>query len=203
MYKGQLRVNRKNTWLNCHKVWVVNGQINKTDSNFRVHFKFSRLGDTGLCVGNCPITEDDVVQLARAGVKAVLSLKSQKRDHECMKQLYEKCNIRHLYNCPIPEFNQIDNFAEKLLEAVKILDSMRKQFKDQQIFVHCTAGMTRSPTLVILYLCLFCQVDFWKSPVEVYKFVKEHHSISYPNMKAILRVITRNRTLQYHQCLLL
>ena len=120
-----------------------------------------------------------------------------------MKQLYEKNDIRHSYNCAIPEFNQIDNLAEKLLEAVKVLDVMRKQLGNQKIFVHCTAGMTRSPTLVILYLCLYCQVDFWKSPVDVYKYVKEYHSISYPNMKAIFRVIARNRTLQYHQCLLL
>ena len=78
LYKGQLRVNRKNSWLNCHKVWVVNGQINKTDSNFRVNFKFSKIADTRLYVGNCPITEDDVMALAAEGVKGVLSLKSQK-----------------------------------------------------------------------------------------------------------------------------
>jgi len=69
--------------------------------------------------------------------------------------------------------------------------------------VHCTAGTTRAPTLIILYLCLYCQIDYWQSPVEVYKLVKEHHSISYPNMRAILRTIASNRTLQYSQCLLL
>ena len=115
-----------------------------------------------------------------------------------MKNLYKKHGIDCFQNCPIPEFNQIDNLADKLLEAAKVLDSMRKQLNKQKVFVNCTAGMTRSPSLVILYLCLYCQVDFWKSPVDVYQLVKKHHPISYPNMKSIIRIISRNRTLQYH-----
>ena len=112
-----------------------------------------------------------------------------------MRSLYHKYGIHCVENSPIPEFNQIDNLTDKLLEAAKVLDTMRQQLDKQKIFIHCTAGMTRSPSLVILYLCLYCQVEFWKSPVDVYQLVKKHHPVSYPNMKSIVRIIGRNRTL--------
>lgn len=75
-YKGQLRESKNNSWLNCEHVWVVNGQINKIDSNFRVQFRFSQIADTNLFVGNCPITEDDVIQISQAGIRGVLNLKN-------------------------------------------------------------------------------------------------------------------------------
>ena len=40
----------------------------------------SKIGNTNLYVGNCPINEDDVIKLARAGIRGVLNLKSQQAD---------------------------------------------------------------------------------------------------------------------------
>lgn len=41
-----------------------------------MQFKVSQIGDTKIYVGNCPITEDDVSEIAKAGIRGVLSLKS-------------------------------------------------------------------------------------------------------------------------------
>ena len=81
-------MNRKNNWLNCEQVWVVNGQINKIDSNFKVQFKLSKIADTNLFVGNCPINEDDVIKISRSGIRGVLNLKSPQGDHDHLKHLY-------------------------------------------------------------------------------------------------------------------
>ena len=55
---------------------MINGEINKIDSNFKVQFKLSKIGYTNLFVGNCPTNEDDVIRIARAGIRGVLNLKS-------------------------------------------------------------------------------------------------------------------------------
>ena len=66
-----------------------------------------------------------------------------------------------LYNCFVPEFNTIEELMDKLLDAAKLLNKINSDLKGQKVFINCESGMTRGPTLVILYLCLFCKVDFW------------------------------------------
>jgi hypothetical protein len=53
--------------------------------------------------------------------------------------------------------------------------------------------MTRAPTLVILYFCLFVLTDDWEHPSKVTDLIKKFHKISYPNIKAILRDIRENK----------
>jgi hypothetical protein len=36
--------------------------------------------------------------------------------------------------------------------------------RKQRVYVHSTSSMTRAPTLVILYLCLFVLTDDWENP---------------------------------------
>ena len=40
----------------------------------------------------------------------------------------------------------------------------------QMLFIHCSSGVTRAPTLALLYLCLFKKIEHWKNP---------HGSLSY------------------------
>lgn len=61
----------------------------------------------------------------------------------------------------------------------------------------CNSGMTRSPTLAILYLCLYCEIECWQSPIDVYQILKYHKPMSFPNMKAVINVLLSNRELQY------
>jgi hypothetical protein len=49
--------------------------------------------------------------------------------------------------------------------------------------------MTRSPTLAILYLCLYCQIENWQSPVDVYRKLKKDREMIFPNMKAVFKTI--------------
>lgn len=103
-YRGQLR--KKNQWLNTQKVWIVNGQINKIDANFKENFNFSELPGTQIILGNAPGNEADIQKLASIGVKSVLNLKISE-DYWYMKELYHKNSIFDVENLPIEEFQKL------------------------------------------------------------------------------------------------
>jgi hypothetical protein len=68
--------------------------------------------------------------------------------------------------------------------------------RKQRVYVHSTSSMTRAPTLIILYLCLFVLTEDWENPYKVADFIRKFHKISCPNMRAILRVIKENKHIQ-------
>jgi predicted protein tyrosine phosphatase len=65
--------------------------------------------------------------------------------------------------------------------------------RNQRVYIHCTSSITRSPTLAIVYLCLFVISDDWSQPQKVADFIKQYHKFSFPNMTAALRTIKENK----------
>ncbi len=65
-----------------------------------------------------------------------------------MKQLYEKNNIK-AYNFEIVDM-KIEDFITKSRRAVELMRDLILKYGT--IYVHCTAGIYRSPQVVILYL---------------------------------------------------
>jgi hypothetical protein len=49
--------------------------------------------------------------------------------------------------------------------------------------------MTRAPTLVIAYLCLYLKHKNWQNPNDVSMFVYNEYFWSVPNMKAVFRML--------------
>lgn len=119
------------------------------------------MGRTGVIIGNSPIIEEDVAKLSDKKVTAVLNLQSDVQDLQHMKELYAKYNIYCVENYPIQEFNRTKDLCEKLLWAAKIMNHMLTVLNHDKIYVHCTAGITRAPSVLLTYLCLFCKVDSW------------------------------------------
>jgi hypothetical protein len=117
-----------------------------------------RLGDLDeqLAVGSCPATLEDVRELRdRLGVRAVVSLQSDEDlgslgiQWDLMWRLYTLAAIR-TSRVPIVDFNPAD-LKRKLDEAVT---AIAVHISDgRKVYVHCTAGMNRSPTVVAAYVC--------------------------------------------------
>ena len=59
--------------------------------------------------------------------------------------------------------------------------------------VHCTTGISRSPAVVIVYMCLFLKHDNWQNSEEVRSFVEQFHKMGMPNMDAVNEVIANNK----------
>ena len=62
-----------------------------------------------------------------------------------------------------------------------------------KVYVHCTSSVTRSPTLVNCYLCLYIIAVDWQNPMLVQNLIKHYHAPAFPNMKAINHVIKANK----------
>jgi protein-tyrosine phosphatase len=64
--------------------------------------------------------------------------------------------------------------------------------KNKKVYVHCSAGVYRSPQIVALYLILTKKY----SPEEAVEFVKSRHSFARPNAQVVshaFEVLSKNK----------
>ena len=114
---------------------------------------FSRLDDA-LAVGSYPAGPETVSALADSGIQAVLNLQSDQDLHargldwNRMWMSYTSASIR-VARVPIMDFD-VKDLARKLDEAVEALTTFVEA--GRVTYVHCNAGLNRSPTTVIGFL---------------------------------------------------
>lgn len=107
-----------------------------------------------LLVGSRPEDAGDVEQLRRLGITAVLSLQSDSdliRTGLSWAALWRLQVERGLevHRYSIIDFNPQD-LIDKLEGAVDLLEELTT--RHERVYVHCTAGVNRSPTICIAWL---------------------------------------------------
>ncbi|WP_347245930.1 dual specificity protein phosphatase family protein [Thermogutta sp.] len=123
-----------------------------------------------LFVGSSPVDYNDVESLKRAGVTAVLNLQTDEdiasRDiqRSAIEMAYRRAGIKELRE-PIRDFDY-DHLRARLPEVVEVLRRLLQS--GHKVFVHCTAGMNRSPTVVIAYLHWVLGWDLGEAEAHVY-----------------------------------
>ena len=110
-----------------------------------------------LPIGTCPMTPDDIKRIARDGrVSAVLSLQQD----DCLAFWgIDEAQLRGaggalglvMVRCAIRDFD-IADMRSCLPRAVRELAALRA--RGHRVYVHCTAGLGRSPLTVLGYLVL-------------------------------------------------
>lgn len=117
-----------------------------------------------LIVGSYPESSEDIEKLRReCGVTAVLNLQT---DDDMLKfnlrwpllqAHYTTCGI-DIRRIPVRDFDPADLVA-KLPECVRALRQLLTA--GHSVYLHCTAGTGRSPTVAIAYLhwCCDCYLD--------------------------------------------
>jgi atypical dual specificity phosphatase len=110
-----------------------------------------------IVVGTCPMTADDLSRIEReTGASAVMSVQHD----ECLAywgirfaQLRRRATELGLtlIRCPIRDFD-IPDMRRQLPRAISTLASL--QNRGLRTYVHCTAGMGRSPLVVLGFLTL-------------------------------------------------
>lgn len=107
-----------------------------------------------LVVGACPTTLEDIAHLAELGVTGLLSLQSD-ADLEARGLSWSRLWQTYLAHgilasrVPIRDFDQ-RALQRHLDEAVAALDALLA--RDRRVYVHCTAGLNRSTTVVLAHL---------------------------------------------------
>lgn len=107
-----------------------------------------------LLVGTLPQSSHDVETLRKEeGVTAVLNLQTDGDLRmygfaEPLESLYAGSSVK-LCRMPVRDFDESD-LQERLPECVAVLDELLKE--GHTVYLHCTAGVNRSPTVAIAYL---------------------------------------------------
>jgi len=106
-------------------------------------------------VGSCPLDADDVDRLKwQLGVTAVLNVQTDEDmaywniDWSFMEELYRQQEIR-CRRVPVQDFSP-ENLRALLPDCVEALRTLLDE--GHTVYVHCSAGMNRSPSTVIAYL---------------------------------------------------
>jgi len=105
-----------------------------------------------LYVGSDPRDPEDFRKLKSAGVTAILGLQcDDERANGGIERERADANEAGLlfHGIPVMDFDT-RCLERKLPDCVEALDSMLKQ--GQNVYIHCTAGTTRSPTVAAAYL---------------------------------------------------
>ena len=64
------------------------------------------------------------------------------------------------------------------------------------VFVNCTTGVSRGPTLIIVYLALFIQHDCWDDLEKIYDFLQSEYPYQDPNLSVAQILIDTKRDFQ-------
>ena len=123
----------------------------------------------------------DEKSLDNCDIKAVLCINNIHKDIAHLK-MYEKLGIQHYH---IDAYDSEDTNLKKWFHATNNIIA-HHVIRGQRILVHCTAGVSRSATIVIAYLIYISHCRGNKRPNKaiihaLYKFVRNKRNCVLPN----------------------
>ena len=66
-------------------------------------------------------------------------------------------------------------------------------FDDQKVYLHCSSGFSRAPTLAIIHFCLSLKHSAWNKIDNVLTMIRRLCPGSHPNQKIAIRAISENQ----------
>ena len=73
-------------------------------------------------------------------------------------------------NFEIADIYEAD-YADKLFQAVQVLYRMRDE-EGHKVFLHCTTGVSRGPTLMLVYMALYIKTKDWNNMDSIYDYME-------------------------------
>ncbi|CAD8086749.1 unnamed protein product [Paramecium sonneborni] len=163
------------------------GRLNKLDWNFVVQFQTYEINEN-IIIGPYPQNEKDILYLKQKQVRAVLNLQTRLDmfhrgvNWEQIVEAYKRHNIV-MKNYQIFDMDAKD-FEKKSNKAVQILKKLINEY--EYVYVHCTAGIGRAPSIIVLYLASILQYDL-KEAIEFVKQKRQQFYINYSMLKRSLQ----------------
>jgi hypothetical protein len=142
-----------------------------------------------LFVGACPQDVDGIGQLKQQGITAVLSLQTEEDlqlhgiDWPQLQADYRVAGVE-VRRVAVRDFDE-DDLRSKLPDCTRVLDEL---LADRHVvYVHCSAGVNRSPSVVICYLHWYLG---WCLK-EAERYVRKYHPCS--PASEVIGLATRDR----------
>ena len=136
---------------------LKNSRIEVADANFVALFDFNKLGDKNIFMGTYLETEQDFKTISEQGINTILNVQTngdleyRLLDINVLNNYANKYGIK-IQRYPIIDFNK-EELYNKLKDAADLLNQLIQEGKT--VYVHCTAGIGRSPSVVVIYLILY------------------------------------------------
>jgi protein-tyrosine phosphatase len=134
-------------------------------------------------VGSYPKSAADIQKLKEHDITAIFSIQSERdfKSHgltpHYLSLLCQEHGVRYK-RYSILDMNN-DDFVSKAEGGVKV---MRDLMRDgERVYVHCSAGIYRSPQMIALYLTLFERYSL----EQAVSTVKANHPYAKPNSKVV------------------
>lgn len=127
------------------------------------------LVEEGLWVGRAPRSLEEYGLLAGLGVQDVLTLQTEEeaRDGGLLPVVARRVAASRgmgLHRVPIVDLNPA-SLRARVVEAVAVLASLRRG--GRRVYVHCAAGLNRSPTVVAGWLAVSRGLDAHAACTEI------------------------------------
>lgn len=146
-------------------IFIVNGQAEKKDANFLRPFIIQQLDNTGIFTGSFPDSAEHMDKLVEKGITAVLCLQTQEDFKSTSQDWKETLKLLKFSGILFAKNFQVDDTDEheyhmSIFQACQYLNDMVNN-KNQKVFVYCNTGISRAPTIIMAYLCLYKKADNW------------------------------------------
>lgn len=156
------------------QAYVINGTVDLACGGFIFNFRVHEVADEKICFGGYPDAPMDIRAIKRCQCLTVFNIQtkeemaSRQRTHE-QEQLCRENELNYL-QFPISD-DSLEGMADKLFQACLILNDIINN-KGHKVYVHCLTGVTRSPTLILLFLCLYTYQNTPKSQIPSLQHLK-------------------------------
>lgn len=203
LYRGELAAQKSKIWKDTHKVFIVNGRIDKADGNFLGGFFFNKIKDTNIILGSYPLSHNDLLRMKNAGVTGVLNIQTGNDMAQRgvfwpqLVEKYKEVGISNVYSYPIPDRDE-DQYIEELFNAAQHLNDMINE-RELTVYIHDNSSMTRAPTLALTYLCLFVRIRTYENLPEASRLIKQYHNVSTPNLDILQKTLKKHKIFQEKQ----
>lgn len=177
---------------------IVNGILYQNDGNFLYpKFRMHKIGETNVYISNYPTSEKDIQSIFDSGITKVVNLLTEEeifnRQIPDLSGVYSRQGLQY-------EQSPMEDYGEQLFnDSVQLNDHIAKN--GHTVLIHCLSGLSRSPTLLITYLCLFLKIEGWQNPLEVFEIVRQYNPYIKPNLSAIIQVLSSHKKFQAKQIL--
>jgi hypothetical protein len=112
--------------------------------------------------------------------------------------MLKKSGISNYIHLPTSR-NKETEFCEQLFIACKELHHLLTHLQDQKVLVICSSGVVKSPSVSVLYLCMFIKIECWRNPHEVDDYLSYFHPSSCPSIQSVQQVLSFYHDFQMEQ----
>ena len=170
------------------------------DGNFLKNFSVKEIDNSGIFTGPYPVLEEDTMMLKDLGITAILNLQTtqdiQNRGYSWSKmtQIYLSKGIKNAIHLPVDDSVEKE-FKIKIFTAAQYLHDMVNK-KGHRVYIHCSSGISRAPSAILTYLCLFKRVECWRDIDKADQYLTSNYHVAHANKTLVSQIIRDNHKFQ-------